>query len=325
MKVCPRCQKTYSDDNLNFCLEDGSVLNQMTSAPQFPPTQAMNEPRPTAPPQGMAAPSGQPGWNVPPQGQQYAMPGKKSSKTWVWVLLILGVVVLLCGGGIAAILFFAKNATNEIANAINSSNFNTSKGTNRNSNSTSTTDTTTSSSRTSIDSIDLSDWVPTSSKYANIEYTDGELLVKNNEKNYYYVLAGTAEQKSVDGDSVLTVRNVNNGDTSLGYGLVFHSMTTPLIQGYAFVIDAKKKRYRIVHHSPGKESAVINWTSSPAIRDGSQANTLEARDGDGSVDLYINGTKVNSVKNEFGYSDGVIGLYASNNNQIAFKDMQIRH
>ena len=25
MKICPRCQKTYADDNLNFCLEDGSV------------------------------------------------------------------------------------------------------------------------------------------------------------------------------------------------------------------------------------------------------------------------------------------------------------
>ncbi|HEV7699449.1 MAG TPA: hypothetical protein VGO43_04410 [Pyrinomonadaceae bacterium] len=323
MKVCPRCQKTYTDDNLNFCLEDGSVLNQMSAAPPPPPTQAMNEPRPTAPPQGMA--SGQPGWNVPPQGQQYAMPNKKSSKTWVWVLLILGVIVLLCGGGLAAILFFAKNATNELANAINSGNFNASKGTKGNSNSTSTTDTTTTSSRTSIDSIDLSDWVPTSSKYASIEYTDSELLVKNNEKNYYYVLAGTTEQKSVGGDSVITVRNVNNGDTSLGYGLVFHSMTTPLIQGYAFVIDAKKKRYRIVHHTPGKEASVVNWTSSPLIKDGSQANTLEARDGSGTIDLYINGTKVNSIKNDFGYSDGVIGIYASNNNQIAFKDMQIRH
>ena len=26
MKICPRCQTTYADDNLNFCLEDGSTL-----------------------------------------------------------------------------------------------------------------------------------------------------------------------------------------------------------------------------------------------------------------------------------------------------------
>ena len=28
MKICPRCQKTYTDDNLNFCLDDGVVLQQ---------------------------------------------------------------------------------------------------------------------------------------------------------------------------------------------------------------------------------------------------------------------------------------------------------
>jgi len=102
------------------------------------------------------------------------------------------------------------------------------------------------------------------------------------------VLAGTDDQKTVDADALITVRNINNSDTNLGYGLVFHSMTIPLMKGYAFIIDSKKKRYRVVHHSPTKEDAVINWTRSDAINDGSQPNTLEARDNDGSVDLYIN-------------------------------------
>ncbi|MBK8304301.1 MAG: hypothetical protein IPK98_13175 [Chloracidobacterium sp.] len=44
MKICPRCQKTYSDDNLNFCLEDGSVLTQAAAEP--PPTM-INQAMPT--------------------------------------------------------------------------------------------------------------------------------------------------------------------------------------------------------------------------------------------------------------------------------------
>ena len=97
MKICPRCQKTYSDDNLNFCLEDGSVLTQAAAQPP-PPTVFINQPTPTQPQQGMPSqPGAQPQWNTAPQ--QYAQAPKKSSTTWIWVLLILGVLVLLCGGG----------------------------------------------------------------------------------------------------------------------------------------------------------------------------------------------------------------------------------
>src|SRR5690242_9733925 len=99
MKVCPRCQKTYTDDNLNFCLEDGSVLNSVNAAPP-PPTNPMSAPPPTQQQGGFQQPqpAQQQNWNVQPQ-QPYSMqPRKKSSKSWIWVLLILGVLVLLCGG-----------------------------------------------------------------------------------------------------------------------------------------------------------------------------------------------------------------------------------
>jgi hypothetical protein len=320
MKVCPRCQKTYADDNLNFCLEDGSVLNQASASPPPPPSSAPSQPQSFGQPQ-------QQGWNVQPQ-QPYSMQApKKSSKAWVWVLLILGLIILVCGGGIIGAFVYVGNKAQEVANSLNG-NFNTSR-TNRSSNTasntTTTTSTTTDSSRKSVETLDLNNWVPENSKYASIEFTDNELLVKNNDPKYYYVLAGTTEQKSVGADAVVTVRNVTDAPTNLGYGLVFHSMTTPLIQGYAFVIDAKKGRYRIVHHSPGKEDPVVNWTKSAAIKTGTEPNTLEARDGSGNVDLYINGQKVNTITNTYGYADGVIGIYSSSGIQVAFTDMQLRH
>ena len=54
MKQCPRCSKTYTDENLNFCLEDGELLLQMAPQPGAyrddpPPTVIMNEARVTNP------------------------------------------------------------------------------------------------------------------------------------------------------------------------------------------------------------------------------------------------------------------------------------
>lgn len=324
MKVCPRCQKTYQDDNLNFCLEDGSVLTPAVG--QMPETVLLNEPRITLPPppQQQSQPGAQGAWNVPSQQQQYSMqPQKKSSKMWLWVLLILGGIILICGGGFIGMLAFigsqADNVASNLANTATSPNKSSSKSTSN------STDTTTSTSgRVALTTIDLSEWIPDSAKFAAVEFTDGELLVQNHEKTFYYVLAGTEDQKSVGGDTRITVRNLENIETNLGYGLVFHSDTTPLQQGYAFVIDAKRKRYRVVRHSPKKETAVLNWSRSDAIREGTASNTLEVRDQAATVDLYINGTKVNSIKNTHGYANGVVGIYASNALKVAFKDFEVR-
>lgn len=324
MKVCPRCQKTYQDDNLNFCLEDGSVLTQ-AAGQQMPQTMSVNEPRATAQPQQPQSQQGAQGaWNVPPQGQAYSMqPQKKSSKTWLWVLLILGTVVVLCGGGFGALIYIGSQMENNsnLANTF-STKGTSNRGTTTSGNSNSTTANT--SDRTALTAIDLSEWIPDSTKFANVEFTDGELFVQNHEKGFYYVLAGTEDQKSVGADTRITVRNVENIETNLGYGLVFHSDTTPLQKGYAFVIDAKRKRYRVARHSPKNETAVVNWSRSDAIREGTASNTLEVRDGAASVDLYINGTKVNSIKNTHGYPNGVIGIYASNALKVAFKDFEVR-
>lgn len=70
MKQCPRCNQTYTDDQLNFCLNDGEMLvNASGGSRPFddsPPTVMMNDPRATNPTnwQSPAAPP------VPWQGQQ---------------------------------------------------------------------------------------------------------------------------------------------------------------------------------------------------------------------------------------------------------------
>ena len=328
MKICPRCQKTYVDDNLNFCLEDGSVLTQ--AAQQPPPTMMMGEPRPTVPvaPQFPTQPGAQPGWNTP---QQYSMqPPVKSSKTWVWVLLILGVVVLVCGGGFAGLVFIGMNSENKTTD-ISTPNKTSPPPANKSSNtsapsnsSTASNSTTPISTRTNMESVDLEPWVKEFSAYGNTEFINDEFIMSSKKKGFYYVLVAPEEYKTEKADTRVTLRNMDNTAGSLGYGLIFHSNPTPLQQGYAFLIDTKKKKYRVVHHEPQNEKSVLSWTASPAIKEGSEPNVLEVRDLDDRIDLYINGTLVTSIKNVYGYSGGVPGLYAGDGVKVAFKDLEIR-
>src|SRR5258708_19151211 len=56
MKRCPRCSQTYTDDELNFCLNDGEFLTNLDANPapthfvdDSPPTIAMDPTRVTNP------------------------------------------------------------------------------------------------------------------------------------------------------------------------------------------------------------------------------------------------------------------------------------
>ena len=315
MKICPRCQKTYADDNLNFCLEDGSVLQDSGPPPTvaIPPAQVSQQ-QMAQPTYGSGA-----GWNVAPQQQQqYSMqPPKKSSKAWIWVLLILGLVVLVCGGGFAGLIFIGMQQDNNRNLQVNTTTNGNSGSTNKNSNASS-------SSRSDLTKVDLSPWVKETSDYGNTSYKDDEFFMSAKKKGYYYVLVAPAANKTEGADTRVTLRNVDNAPSDLGYGLIFHSNPTPLQQDYAFLIDTKRKKYRVVHHEPSKESVVVSWTSSPAINEGTASNTLEARDYPDKVDLYVNGTMVTSIKNLYGYKGGVAGLYSGDGVNIAFKQLEIR-
>jgi hypothetical protein len=274
----------------------------------------------------------QAGWNT---GQpQYSMQPKKSSKTWVWVLLIVGGLIFLCGGGgIVGLIFLGTQAeksgtnfnvaTNRNSNS-NSGPLSTNKSNTSTNNSNSTTSST--SSRTSVNTLDLNEWVRPNSLYGNTEYVGNELMMSSKQKKFYYVLAATDEapNKTEKSDVSVTMRNVDNADSSLGYGLVFHSNPTPLQKGYAFLINTKTGKYSVVNHVPGDEKKVISWTKSDAINAGSAENTIEMRDLDDKIELYINGKMVNSIKNVHGYAGGVVGLYSGDAVKIAFKDLIIK-
>jgi hypothetical protein len=310
MKICPNCRKTYTDDGLNFCLEDGSILTFATED-KLPETVLVTPPRSADPNPTLAS---QPGIysTYGSQAQQYTVQPKKSSKTWIWVLGIFAVLALVCGGGFVGFFAFIASQNNTKVTP-------TPTGSPGKSGPTATP-----FQQVNVQVVDLSEWVKESSTYGTTEFTGGEFIMGSKEKGYYYVLVAPAEYKTDSATTKVTARNVNDANTTLGFGLIFHSDPNPLTKDYAFLIDSKKKKYRVVRHEPEKEVSMVSWTNSSAIKDGTQENILEARDKGGNIELYINGQLTTSIKNTHGYKGGVAGLYSGDAVKIGFKNLEIR-
>ncbi|MBS1793923.1 MAG: DUF4190 domain-containing protein [Acidobacteria bacterium] len=111
MKICPICRQTYSDDNLNFCLNDGNFLESASGASDnAPKTLYMDPPRVTD----------QTNWNQtnfpptaytnqsqmrPPQtgAVAFASPINAQEKTLPIISMVVGILAVLigcCYGGI---------------------------------------------------------------------------------------------------------------------------------------------------------------------------------------------------------------------------------
>jgi ketosteroid isomerase-like protein len=108
VKSCPTCNKTFTDRNLSFCVDDGTPL---VSIPEVDDEATLV--RPSASESG-ASSSSQPTpaeTKVAYQPPAYLPPGSTASKRSNWPLLvgILVVAMVLFGGlGLAAIILFPK-------------------------------------------------------------------------------------------------------------------------------------------------------------------------------------------------------------------------
>ncbi|CAN5357496.1 hypothetical protein BH20ACI1_BH20ACI1_14740 [soil metagenome] len=312
MKICPKCQKTYSDENLNFCLNDGTLLTQMSkSEDSLPATVFMNQPRPTDPNENFGSqPTVQSDWNK--QNQFSMQPPPKKSKTWIWVLGILGGLFLICGGGLVGFIALVANMDESNSNVTTSENRKISAS-----------PSVAPKEKDNFKGIDLSVFDKKFPEYGNLEYKDDELIMSSKRKGTYFVLVPTRNYKTENAATRITVRNVDEEDSRLGFGLVFHSANQPLKQDYAFLINSEDKKYRVVRHNLQKEIDEIEWTKSSAIKDGTQENVLEVRDDGGNMEFFINGESVTTLKNTDGYKGGVTGFYAGDAIPVAFSKLEV--
>jgi hypothetical protein len=114
MKCCPRCNRVYSEDDLNFCLDDGELL-QVYSEEQPtrslrdepPPTIVLDPPRVTNPIEWQAGQNIEPwqGSGLPTSGQVYGSPHllrrslDQTLPTIALILSILSITTICCFGG----------------------------------------------------------------------------------------------------------------------------------------------------------------------------------------------------------------------------------
>jgi ketosteroid isomerase-like protein len=116
VKRCPTCNKTFTDQNLTFCIDDGTPLVTLELPADETPgdeatvirSSAAGDERGSAGPSGSpssadddAAPAYQPPGSYVPRDY----PGQGKRRTWPWILGVLAIVfVVFAGLGIAAVL-----------------------------------------------------------------------------------------------------------------------------------------------------------------------------------------------------------------------------
>lgn len=340
MKRCPQCNRTYTDDALSFCLDDGSPL--VSDAPSsFDPSATVHYPqgRDTTPQPTIAYPSQQampppsappPSAAPPPAWSPMPVPATQKRSVWPWVLGI-GAVLVFMGIGVA-ILILAMT----MSNSNNNNNGNTNRAnrnTNRNTNASANTNENTnenSNARSSLtsftDDFSKEDWRATSSQYGTTWYANEEYHMRG-VKGYYFVVYAPEkpEYKTKNATVRVATRSIDGVSPDAGYGLVVHGlMKDNQLEDYAFVIfNGDDPKYKIVDQRGGKDTNLVDWTSFSAIRTGTQPNQLEVRIRDRKLEFYINGQFVTSIVDVESFQDGRAGFYASDVHEVAFDDLEI--
>lgn len=144
MKICPQCQNTYTDDSLQFCLQDGTRLNFVSPASQQPIAnwndEAQTVMRGEHPQMRINLPEQQ---TAPPTNPQTIFQPEPPPKSKAWLFVLLGLLFFLVIGGLGVFggLYYlnsggsavVQNNTNTVSNS-NLTNTNVAVNSNTNAN-----------------------------------------------------------------------------------------------------------------------------------------------------------------------------------------------
>jgi hypothetical protein len=339
MKRCPNCNRTYTDEALNFCLEDGTPLQADASAPlqtnetlRYPPARSTNPPPPDVyqspqpgqtPPQGNRAPYFQPQYSPMPAAQP-----RRSGAVW-WVLGGLAVVVVL-GIGIIVVLLAVASMSSQSSNRL--ANVNTNRNTNLRSNANNTNTSRTNSNSGSNLPASFSDdfsepkWGTGNSQFGDLSYTNDEYHMKSKDK-IFIVMYGPSNDYNTENATVrVTARSIDGLSPNSGYGLAVHGERSKedKLEDYSFLIySGDSPQFKVVLHKAGEETALVPWTPAPNIRKGTSPNQLEVRIKGTLLSFYINGQFVKSITDTANFKRGRAGLYTSDAHEVAFDDLAI--
>lgn len=344
MKQCPACNRTYTDDQLLFCLEDGAQLQSVGFGSGDAPTSvdsgfdpnatlAFSPSRETSPPPTnvyapppVSQPSGQQQWSPTPSYSPTpsAQAAGKGGRGLI-IAAIAGVAVLAIGI-VVLLMVLGKdnsgaangNANREVANKNSNSSSGNANGSNRNSS--------VPPSNVLKDDFSTQNWPTGANAYGSF-YEDGEYHMQGKPNLYVYMFPyNGANYLTKDAVVKVTARSVDGNSPEHGYGLIVHgkSNANKKLDGYGFLIYNKMTpKYEIVRFNDGVVTDLVKWDSAPMLRTGSTPNQLEARAQGSQLSFYINGQLVKSITDTSNVTDGAVGLYTSDTNEVAFDDLEI--
>ncbi|MGA9994306.1 MAG: hypothetical protein WBP93_02775 [Pyrinomonadaceae bacterium] len=338
MKRCPTCNRTYTDDALSFCLDDGGrLLTESAGSPSYDPnaTVQYSQPRDTSgepPPTQIYQPNApvyqqpaQPSWSPTPTYPQ-AAPKKRSP--WPWILGG-GVLLLVLGVGfVVLIVALASMSTNNNNNA-NANNGNTKVNRNSNTNTANANNSNTNSNTsasTFTDDFSTQKWWIGSDASLTANYEDGEYHMKGVAERYVVQYAPeNASYYTKNATVRATARSISGTSPKYGYGIsVLGQNKDNKLQDYSFIIyTANNPQYSVVFHQGGKETTIVSWTPSNTIRTGTSTNQLEVRLSGKQMAFYINGQYATSINDTYNLGDGLAGFYTSDTPEVAFDDLEI--
>ncbi len=338
MKKCPSCSRTYTDESLSFCLDDGSpLLSVGGSSPSYDPSATLQytPARETKPPPtqvygpGQAPPGAQP---FTPTPSWTPMPGQAQPKKSKAIYWILGGVAALVVVGIGAVVLIVALASMDDSNANNSNTSNVGNNRNGNANNAnaSSTNQNSGSSRKDYqlkDDFSAAKWWIGANTFGQAEYVNGEYRLAGTVFEGYVVVYGPKKDDYMieNVTARVTTRSVTGTSPTMGYGLaVYGELKGSNLEDYSFLIRTDESpAFRVALHQNGKETTLITWTLSSLIRTGSTPNQLEVRANDDQLSFYINGQYATSVSDTAGYKRGYVGFYTSDTAQVAFDDLEI--
>lgn len=348
MKRCPTCNRTYTDDALSFCLDDGTVLTSVAAPPSnFDPNATLAYPAardtsgaPTqvfpsnpTPQQVTPTPQPAPSWGPLP----HAQPVVKKSNPLPWILGIVGVLLVL-GIGAVVMLSIAGGSNSNNANANNNNRAaNNSNNSNRtanaaipnanNANATNSNNSNSSSTGNAlVDDFSEEKWATGERAFGSF-YDDDEYHMRYTVAGNYVVIYGPEEDGYYTQDATVkvTARSVDGKSPDNGYGLVVHGeLKDGKLEDYAFlIVNETVGGYSVVQHQGSKEIVLVQPSRSSAIRTGTSPNELEVRVKGTQLSFYVNGQYITSVTDSTGYKTGRVGFYTSNGGEVAFDDLKI--
>src|ERR1043166_369619 len=114
MKTCPSCHRTYEDETLKFCLDDGAALRLANSASTDPnatlhlPSQPIARPGPTIPsPQATLTYRPEPRQTTPPA---IGSPERTRTSVLPW---IFGIAIVISVSSIVIALILTRDRSND--------------------------------------------------------------------------------------------------------------------------------------------------------------------------------------------------------------------